>query len=323
MRAKNSYKTLLHRHERNPILTPADWPYPVNSVFNPGATKLSDGTTLLLCRVEDRRGISHLCVARSSNGIDSWEIDKSPTLLPDPEKFPEEVWGIEDPRITFVPDLDSYIVAYTSYSKAGPGVSLAMTKDFVEYRRIGIVMPPDDKDAAVLPKKIGDRWALVHRPITGIGAHIWLSYSTDLKHWGNHKLIMPSRKGAWWDASKVGLSVPPIETKRGWLIMYHGVKQTSSGNIYRLGLALMDLKNPEKCLLRGAPWFFGPEESYEKNGDVSNVVFPCGYTLEDDGDTINIYYGAADTSIAFARGSLNEMLDWLDANGEPPENNDD
>ncbi len=99
----NHHPELFHRHKLNPILTAADWPYPVNSVFNPGATLLPDGTTLLLCRVEDRRGLSHLCAARSANGVDDWQIDPQPTLLPDPEHYPEELWGIEDPRITLRP----------------------------------------------------------------------------------------------------------------------------------------------------------------------------------------------------------------------------
>src|ERR1051325_11585373 len=96
---------LFHRHDRNPILTATDWRYPVNSVFNPGVTRLKDGTTLLLCRVEDRRGHSHLSAARSANGIDGWQIATEPTLLPDPENYPEEVWGIEDPRITYIPEM--------------------------------------------------------------------------------------------------------------------------------------------------------------------------------------------------------------------------
>src|ERR1700693_4423649 len=94
------YPPLLLRHPGNPILSGKDWPYSINSVFNAGATRLPDGSTLLLCRVEDRRGLSHLCVARSVNGVDSWQIDREPTLVPDPDTFPEEVWGIEDPRIT-------------------------------------------------------------------------------------------------------------------------------------------------------------------------------------------------------------------------------
>src|ERR1700752_1079380 len=133
MTISNGFATLFHRDAANPILTAADWPYPVHSVFNPGATRLHDGTTLLLCRVEDRRGLSHLCAARSANGIDGWRIDAQPTLMANPVEYPEEIWGIEDPRITYVPELEQYAVAYTSYARGGPGVSLALTKDFKNF----------------------------------------------------------------------------------------------------------------------------------------------------------------------------------------------
>jgi predicted GH43/DUF377 family glycosyl hydrolase len=277
------YEPLLLRHPANPILSAKDWPYSINSVFNAGATLLADGSTLLLCRVEDRRGISHLCAARSRNGVDSWEIDSEPTLLSSPKEYPEELWGIEDPRITFVPELQQYAVTYTSYSRGGPGVSLALTKDFRSLERYGVIMPPDDKDSALLPRRIDGYWALIHRPMTPLGSHMWISYSPDLRHWGRHRLILEARRGAWC--------------------------------LYRLGLALFELENPEKCLLRGDSWIFGPEADYERHGDVDDVVFPCGYTMDADGDAISIYYGAADCSIALARSSVRTLLNWLDANG--------
>jgi len=313
----NQYQVLFQRHPGNPILTAADWPYPVNTVFNAGATRLPDGTTLLLCRVEDRSGISHLCAARSANGVDGWQIDPRPTMLPDPKNHPEEVWGIEDPRITFVPELGQYVIAYTSYSYGGPGVSLAVTDDFRHFERLGVVMPPDDKDAALLPRRIGKRWALFHRPQTAHGSHIWISYSPDLRHWGQHRLVMRARRGGWWDANKIGLSPPPIETPQGWLIIYHGVRQTASGAIYRLGLALFDLEDPEHCLRRGDTWIFGPEAPYEREGDVDDIVFPCGYTIAPDGDTLNLYYGAADSCMALATGSVRALLEWLEERGKP------
>jgi len=303
---------LFHRHKLNPILTAADWPYPINSVFNAGATLLPDGTTLLLCRVEDRRGLSHLCVARSANGIDGWQIDPQPTLFPDPDHYPEELWGIEDPRITFVPELKKYAVVYTAYTHGGPGVALALTEDFAHFERYGMIMSPEDKDAALLPHRIGDYWALIHRPVSYLGAHIWISYSPDLRHWGSHKIMLEARRGGWWDANKIGLCAPPIETPQGWLTIYHGVRQTASGSLYRLGLALFDLHAPEHCLARGSEWIFGPEEPYEQHGDVGYVVFPCGYTLASDGDTLHVYYGAADSSIALATGSVRALLEWLE-----------
>jgi predicted GH43/DUF377 family glycosyl hydrolase len=266
---------------------------------------------LLLCRVEDRRGLSHLCAARSVNGVDGWQIDSVPTLLADPDHYPDELWGIEDPRVTYIPELDQYAVVYTAYSRTGPSVALALTKDFHRFERYGVIMQPEDKDAALLPRRIDGRWALIHRPANAMAAHMWISYSSDLRHWGAHKQILEARVGGWWDANKIGLSAPPVETSQGWLTIYHGVKKNAAGSIYRLGLALFDLNNPEICLKRGKEWVLGPQEPYEVNGDVDNVIFPCGYTLAPDGDTIRLYYGAADTSIAMATGSVKAMLEWL------------
>ena len=309
------YAALFQRHRGNPILTAADWPYPVHTVFNPGATLLQDGTTLLLCRAEDRRGHSHLCAARSANGVDGWKIDAQPTLVPDPENWPEELWGIEDPRITYVPELARYAITYTSYSAGGPGVSLALTEDFATFERYGVIMQPEDKDAALLPHRIGDAWALIHRPVEAHAAHIWISYSTDLRHWGSHKRMLEARLGAWWDANKIGLSPQLIETSEGWLMIYHGVRNTPGGCLYRLGLALFDRETPEHCLLRGDTWVFGPEEPYERMGDVPNVVFPCGVTIAPDGDTLHMYYGGADSCIALATSSVRLLLDWLHSYG--------
>jgi predicted GH43/DUF377 family glycosyl hydrolase len=143
---------------------------------------------------------------------------------------------------------------------------------------------------------------------------MWMSYSPDLRHWGGHKLMLKAREGGWWDANKIGLSPPPIETEQGWLVIYHGVRQTPGGCIYRLGLALFDLHAPERCLSRGDEWIFGPQEPYEKHGDVGNVVFPCGTTVAPDGDTIRLYYGAADTTIALATGSIRACLARLNDN---------
>ncbi len=312
-------RPLFTRHPGNPLLSRDHWPYPINSVLNAGAVQLPDGDTLLLCRVEDRSGLSHLCAARSANGIDNWRIDSQPTLMANPKEFPEEIWGIEDPRITYVPQLEQYAVAYTSFARGGPGVSLALTKDFRSFERFGVIMSPEDKDAALLPRRIGGRWALIHRPMTALGAHMWISYSPDLRHWGSHKIILEARRGGWWDANKIGLCSPPIETAEGWLMIYHGVRQTASGSIYRLGLALFDLEKPEVCLRRGNSWIFGPEAPYERNGDVNDVVFPCGQTIGTDGDSINLYYGAADSCIALATGSIRGLLSWLDSNGSQAE----
>jgi len=307
------HKDLIVRYPGNPILTAGDWPYPVNVAFNPAATLLADGTTLLLCRVEDREGSSHLCAARSRNGLDHWEIDPIPSLAPDPEGHPEEEWGVEDPRITYIPEAGQYAVAYTSYSPVGPGVSLAFTRDFRHFERVGQIMPPENKDAALFPRRIGGYWALIHRPVIGGNhAHIWISYSPDLNFWGRHKLVLPSRPGPWWDSARVGLACPPIETPEGWLIIYHGVKKTVAGAIYRIGIALLDLEDPQKLLARSKGWIMTAETSYETMGDIHNVVFPCGFTIDPaDGDTLRLYYGGADSCVAVATSSVRLMLDHL------------
>lgn len=299
---------LFRRAEANPILTAAHVPYPANSVFNPGAARLDDGTVLLV-RVEDLRGISQLHAARSADGMTDWRFDPEVLLRSDVERYPEEVWGCEDPRLTWLPERAAWAIAYTAYSRRGPLVSLAMTRDFRTVERLGPVMPPEDKDAALFPRRFGGRWAMIHRPspLRG-GAHIWISFSPDLRHWGDHTLLLEARDGAWWDAGKIGLGPPPLETPEGWLFMYHGAHMTAAGPIYRVGLALVDLEDPRVVLHRTEEWVFGPTEPYEVSGDVGRVVFPCGWIHDRAADRLTLYYGAADSTIAVAMATFSEVL---------------
>jgi beta-1,4-mannooligosaccharide/beta-1,4-mannosyl-N-acetylglucosamine phosphorylase len=299
---------LFHRLAANPILSVADLPYPANSVFNPGAARLA-GETVLLVRVEDMRGISQLHVARSADGETGWRWDPDILLRSDVTRYPEEIWGCEDPRLTWLPEREEWAIAYTAYSRRGPLVSVAMTRDFRTVDRLGPVMPPEDKDAALFPRRIGGRWAMIHRPSPLRGnAHMWISYSPDLRHWGDHSLLLEARDGAWWDAGKIGLGPPPMETPEGWLLMYHGVHQTSDGPIYRVGLALLALEDPRIVLHRTDEWVFGPSEPYEMYGDVGRVVFPCGWTVDAERDRLTLYYGAADTVVGIAHASYAEVL---------------
>lgn len=302
-------KELFTRHSANPLITIKNWPYQANTVFNAAATLLKE-ETILLIRIEDRRGHSHLTVARSKDGISNWKIDSKPTFTADPENYPEELWGVEDPRITYMEELGEYYFTYTAYSEYGPMVSLAKTRDFINFKRLGNVLLPDNKDAALFPIKINGCWAMIHRHIPhGKHAHIWIGFSPDMVHWGNHRVVLKSRTGGWWDANKIGLASPPLQTENGWLMLYHGVRVTGGGVIYRLGMALLDLQDPTKVLHRTDEWIFGPQEPYEQIGDVNNVVFPCGWTVK--GDTVYMYYGGADTNISLATASLKELLDYL------------
>jgi len=299
---------LFVRSAANPILTAADVPYPANSVFNPGAARVGN-ETLLLVRVEDLRGISHLHVARSADGETNWQFDPEPLLQSDVDRDPEETWGCEDPRLTWLPEREEWAIAYTAYSRRGPLVSLATTKDFRSVTRLGPVMPPEDKDAALFPRRFGGRWAMIHRPspLRG-GAHMWLSWSPDLRHWGDHRLLLEARDGAWWDAGKIGLGPPPLETPEGWLVMYHGVRLTSDGPIYRVGLALLALEDPGTVLHHLDEWVFAPEQAYEMTGDVGRVVFPCGWVRDEATDRLFLYYGAADTVIGLATARFSDVM---------------
>ena len=258
--------------------------------------------------------MSHLTAARSSNGANDWQIDARPTFSPEPENYPEELWGVEDPRIVRLAELDCFAVTYTAYSRAGPLVALATTNDFRTFERHGPIMSPEDKDAAFFPRRFGGRWALIHRPvpnISGAKANMWLSFSPDLRSWGDHSVLLEARDGAWWDAGKIGLSAPPIETVDGWLVIYHGVRKTPAGALYRAGLALLDLEDPRHVLRRGDEWVVGPQAPYEISGDIPNVVFPCGAVLDQPSGELRVYYGAADTCVGLITAQISEVLEWL------------
>jgi predicted GH43/DUF377 family glycosyl hydrolase len=301
---------LFDRHPANPILTAEDWPYPANAVFNPAAAAV-DGQIVLLARVEDRRGISHLAVARSANGIDGWAIDSEPLLAPD-DGIESEQWGFEDPRTIWVDELDRWVITCTAYGPAGPSVFLATTEDFTSVERYGTVRHPEDKNAALLPYRIEGRWVLFHRPQTQFGgAHgaILLSRSDDLINWSAPEQVLQPRAGAWWDSLRIGLGPPPLRTEHGWLLLYHGVKETVAGGIYRVGLALIDLDEPTRVLHRLPSWVLAPLAPYERSGDVPNVVFPCGLLHDPATGEVRLYYGAADSSICLATARLGDLLD--------------
>lgn len=307
----NGRSELFTRSPSNPLLTPQRWPYPINAVMNAGAAVV-DGTTVLLCRVEDRRGISHLTVARSRDGVSNWVVDDAPLLEAEPGR-PEELWGVEDPRLTRVDELDAWVIVYTAFGPGGPGVSLATTRDFRSVERLGGVRVPEDKNGALLSRRVQGQFVLFHRPVTVIGAHadVWLSRSSDLHTWSSPEPVLAARPGGWWDSARIGMGPPPVETAEGWLVVYHGVRQTVAGALYRAGLALLDLDDPSRVLRRCDEWVLGPRETYELTGDVPGVVFPCGLVHDPETDEIRLYYGAADTCIGLATSTLTDVLDHL------------
>ena len=153
------------------------------------------------------------------------------------------------------------MITCTAYGPAGPAVFLATTEDFRTVERHGIIRQPDDKNAALLPHRIDGKWMLFHRPKTEFGGshgEILLSRSADLESWSAPEQVLRPRDGAWWDASRIGIGPPPLETEHGWLLIYHGVKEMVGGSIYRVGLALLDLDEPTRVLHRLPQWILAP-----------------------------------------------------------------
>jgi len=294
-----------------PILTAGDWPTPIGAVFSPAAA-VHDGQTVLLCQVEDRRGISQLAVARSLDGVGGWRIDGPPLIVADPDN-PQTCFGVEDARVTWIEELASYVIAYVGHGCDGTGVTLAVTRDFRTVEQIGRVMSPEDGNASVLSRHIGGRFVLFHRPVSQQThrADIWLSRSTDLRGWSAPELVLAARAGTWWDSERVGMGPPPIETPDGWLGIYHGVQRLESGAVWRAGLVLLDLDDPARVLRRSDTWILGPSADYERCGNVPNRLSPSGLIHDPVTDELRLYYGAADTCVGMATARLTDVLDFV------------
>lgn len=307
------------RYEKNPILTRDDVPYRCNTVFNAAACKFKNEYILIL-RIEDLYGHSHLTIARSDDGY-NFKIEDKPWVLPsdDPDYNLYERYGIEDPRVIFLEN--KYHITYTAFGPPGPRVGIGYTEDFKDFHRLALVTEVDNKDGVLFPEKIGGEYVLINRP-SGFGGQkgtIWISFSPDMIYWGKSRLLLAPEPG--WGSHKIGASTPPIKTDRGWLILYHGVRWTGSGNLYRIGALLLDLNDPSKIIGFTPHFIFGPNASYERTGDVPNVVFPCGIILEED-NTIKMYYGAADTCIALAEARLEDILELCVEGTKEYHNND-
>ena len=245
--------------------------------------------------------ISHLRIARSKDGV-NFDIDDTPAIAAANEY---ETFGIEDPRISLIDG--TYYIHYVAVSPLGVVTYLMSTEDFVNFRRHGVIFCPDNKDVAIFPGKITDRFYALHRPVSPLFKmqDIWLADSPDLITWGNHRHLFGPRPGCW-DEAKVGAGAVPFRIEQGWLEVYHGVDRK---NRYCLGAALLDGAEPWTIVARSTEPIFEPQADYECEGFFGNVVFSCGLLREDD--MLRVYYGAADTSICYAELSLQEIIDSL------------
>ena len=308
---KNEVKELFIKSRENPILTAGQWPYPVDRVFNPAAVSY-DGETILLVRVEDRRGFSRLGVARSADGIKEWKIAPNSAFEPDHQEN-EHQKGFEDPRVVWVPDLKKFIIACVSFREdridVPYGISLIGTENFRTFTRISKPLDPGNKNASLFPRKIKGFFALIHRPVVSGVSYVAVSFSDsdDLRDWRDERVLFSTRPW-YWDSEKIGLACPPIETKEGWVIIYHGSQGWAHKLIYRVGLALLDLEDL-RLIRRSEEWVLKPEKDFE--GGNSGIVFPCGYTLNKATGELRVYYGTNDSSVGMAVSNIKEVLEYL------------
>lgn len=297
---------LVTRYDKNPILTKNDVPYEVATVHNAGMTKYR-GAYIMLFRSHKLNGRSILGLARSKDGF-HFEVDDKPFMEPAKTgDFAEyEAFGVEDPRITYL-DGD-YLITYSAYSQHGVRIGLAKTKDWESVERFSLITEADYRNVVLFPEKFDGLYARLDRPHSEISPwSIWISYSPDLRYWGDARLIMKPVQ-YHWDEMKIGPGAPPIKTEKGWLNIYHGVYPTMDGSVYRLGVALHDLGNPSEIIGVGENWILQPEESYEITGYVHNVVFTCGAVPEDDG-TLKLYWGGADKVMCAGTANINDLVD--------------
>ena len=306
---------LVKRYEGNPILTRDDVPYPVATVHNAGVIKHND-RYIMLFRSHLHNGRSVIGQAESTDGF-SFSVHPEPLLVPSHHGiFAEyEEFGVEDLRIN--PVEGAYLLTYSAYSRHGVRVALARTKDFNSIERVALVSQADLRNAVMFPQKFQGRYARLDRPHSEISPwSIWISYSPDLVHWGDSRVIMKPVP-YHWDEMKIGPGAPPFKNDKGWLHIYHGVFGTMAGAVYRLGVALHDLEDPSEVIGVADQWILQPEDPWEVSGYVPNVVFTCGAVPENDG-TVKIYWGGADTVMCVGTAVIDDLVGLCLSVSRPP-----
>lgn len=323
----NVWKTIMAEHKKfegkgpvkrykdNPILTKNDVPYPVETVHNAGVTKFQD-RYIMVFRSHLRTGRSIMGIAESEDGL-NFKVCPEPFLVPAKEGLfgDYEEYGVEDARISLIEG--EYLITYSAYSRHGVRVALAKTRDFATVERVALITQADYRNVVIFPEKFGGLYARLDRPHSEISPwSIWISWSPDLVHWGNSKLVMKSIN-YHWDEMKIGPGATPVKTDKGWLHIYHGVFETMDGAVYRLGVALHDLKDPSIILGVSDDWILQPEDPWELTGYVHNVVFTCGAVLEND-KTLRIYWGGADSVMCGGTADVDELIGLCLNKPRPP-----
>lgn len=298
----------LWRYSGNPIIKRNINPV-IDRTFNSSVVSFN-GEYIGIFRGDKRDGCPHLFLGKSKDGI-KFEIEELPISFVDEDSgLPANTDWQYDPRLIKIDDL--YYIVWCDFFD-GATIAIAYTSDFVTFKKIDHPFLPNNRNGVLFPKKINGEYCMLSRP-SDLGhtpfGDIFLSFSKDLRYWGNHKLLL-KHGWAWWTSLKIGGGPAPIELDDGWLIFIHGVTQTCNGYVYSVGAIIVDKEDVTKVKYRCNDYLLTPEESYEISGFVPNVVFPTSILIDGDTGRIAMYYGAADTYTCLAFGRIDEIVDYI------------
>ena len=302
-----------------PVLTYRDIPYKAALIFNAGVAKFG-GRYVMVFRndygsmEEHKLEGTNIGLAYSDNGID-WKVEPKPCfVLQD-----SEIRRAYDPRLTVI-DGRCYM-CFAVDTNHGLRGGIAVTDDFDKFEILSL-SAPDNRNMVLFPEKIGGYYCRLERPMPVYSRgrdrfDTWLSYSPDLRFWGESKLVLTVEDVPFAN-DKVGPGAPPIKTEKGWLATFHGViRDESMGKNgwesswkkkYYAGIMLLDLEDPSKIIGMSKAPLIATDQAYEiENGFRCDVIFPGGMLLEDSGE-VKIYYGASDTYECMATADVNDLI---------------
>lgn len=296
------------RHSANPVIDRNPAPG-ISRIFN-SAVVPYEGRFAGVFRAETINGRPHLRMGWSEDAL-NWSINDEAISFVDEQGNPFDPHYAYDPRLVKVEDT-YYIIWCTDFY--GAAIGLAETRDFKTFVRLENPFLPFNRNGVLFPRKVNNNFLMLSRPSdsghTPFG-DIFLSESPDLTYWGKHRHVMEKGGSGWWQNVKIGGGPAPIETTEGWLMFYHGVTGTCNGFVYSMGAVLLDLEEPSKVKYRSGTFVLTPEELYETNGFVANVVFPCATLHDADTGRIAIYYGAADTYVGLAYTTVEDIVRYV------------
>lgn len=305
-------QAVVWRYSQNPTIKRDLLPRS-NSIFNSAVVPFKDGFAGVF-RIDDTRRIMNVHSGKSRDGL-HWNLQPDPIswVCAEPEIAP--FVHRYDPRVCWLEDR-YYVTWCNGYH--GPTIGVGYTYDFETFTQIENAFLPHNRNGVLFPRKINGKYAMFSRPSdtghTPFG-DIFYSESPDMVHWGKHRFVMAPKPWTW-QSTKVGAGPTPIETKEGWLLIYHGVLTSCNGFVYSMGAALLDLDQPWKVMYRGGSYLMSPQMLYENAGDVPNVVFPCAALTDAPTGRIAVYYGAADTVTGLAFGYVDEIIDFVKSTSE-------